>query len=248
MATADSYSTEQFEENYPPGIKNHYWIKARNNIIYRHLKKRLGRSDVVLDIGCGTGVVLEFLNDKGIKCIGVERGIPKIENRWADKIYFGNSLENLNESYKTKITIGLILDVLEHIQQPEILINSITKNLRKISYLLVTVPARQELWSNYDDHFGHYKRYTTKELTELFRKNGYEVVEVKYFFHLLYFPLLILSKIGHMRKVKQKSQNNKLLHSIVASFFYLEEILIWKKLFGTSIILCAKPKNVMTTY
>ena len=39
MATEDSYSTEQFEEKYPLGIKNHYWIKARNNTIYRHLKK-----------------------------------------------------------------------------------------------------------------------------------------------------------------------------------------------------------------
>lgn len=212
------------------------------------LEKKLSQNDLVLDIGCGTGVVLQFLNDRGINCLGVEQGIPKITNKWADKIYLGKSLIDLKENLKPKITVGLILDVLEHIQKPEELINSIKTNLKKIRFLLVTVPARQELWSNYDDHFGHYKRYTLKELTELFKSNGYEIISVKYFFHLLYFPLLFLSKIGYTRKIKQKTQQHKLLNSIVAAFLSIEEILFWKKLLGTSIILLAKPKNVKTLY
>ena len=79
--TMSEYTIEQYAENYPPGIEHYFWNIARNAIIARALKR--GRMDAwpLLDIGCGRGIVVEYLRSRGINCIGCPRPQPSARSR-----------------------------------------------------------------------------------------------------------------------------------------------------------------------
>ena len=98
------------------------------------------------------------------------------------------------------------------------------------------MPARSELWSNYDEHYGHFRRFDRPGLRALFRSSGFGVLESGYFFHSLYPAALLLKTIHGERAVAIRAPDpNKVgLHHLVASLFQIEYRLLPRSLPGTS--------------
>ena len=234
--TSSAYSEEQFSDNYPIGMEKHYWIVARNKILQRHIQRFFSPSDVILDIGCGTGVVVDYLTRHSIPCYGVELGKPTVIGAAKDRIYGGCSVRDLPEEFRRSITSVLLLDVLEHLQSPHDLFNEIRTFIPNVKRAIVTVPARQELWSNYDEHFGHYLRYSKSQLKELIESIGGSVAKIKYFFHCLYLPMLLLSMFGFKRTTSNKAPRRLFLQTALAFLFNLREQIISERIVGASLI------------
>ena len=72
----------------------------------------------------------------------------------------------------------LIMDVLEHIEQPRTMLESVVARATKGAYFLVTVPADPELWSPHDEAVGHFRRYTRETFEELVRGLPLETVMI----------------------------------------------------------------------
>src|SRR5689334_7499866 len=66
------YSESQHLANYSPGVENIYWHLARNRIVEAQIRASGGGR--VLDIGCGRGILVDYLVTHGIDCFGVELG------------------------------------------------------------------------------------------------------------------------------------------------------------------------------
>ena len=60
---------------------------------------------------------------------------------------------------KGKYDVILYLHVLEHIKNDKLEIINAKKKLKKKGYLIVMVPAHQNIYSNLDRAVGHYRRY-----------------------------------------------------------------------------------------
>ena len=58
--------------NYPDGIENHYWITAKNHIIYDAIIKNGLTNLKLLEVGCGRGGVITFLAGKKLNVFGLE--------------------------------------------------------------------------------------------------------------------------------------------------------------------------------
>lgn len=232
---SSEYSPEQFSENYPDGMEDNYWIYARSKFVEHKLRKRLTPNDCILEIGCGTGIVLQHLLKAGLDCRGVELGRPKIPVEVQDRVITGVGFQDLDANYRSSITAVLLLDVLEHLANPEAFLQETADALPNSKVLMVTVPARAELWSNYDVHFGHYRRYSASALKSLMEGSGFVVDEIGYFFHTLYPLIFTFSRFGLERRVKNSAPRPVWLHRLAAYWYFFESLALPRQLWGSSL-------------
>lgn len=242
--TKTEFDLSQFYSIYPDGIQNHYWNKARNLILYNTIKKFNLQGNKILEIGCGRGVVTSFLRKKQINCYGVELGIVKpIDNTITDYVFYSQDAFTLDYELRNSFTCILLLDVLEHIEFPEQFLANIYTNFPKLTHLVITLPARQELFSNYDVFNGHFRRYSKRTALKTCQSVDGKVLKCDYFFRILYLPALILRLFGVKRSTIIKAPLDKLsilLHGLIARLFFLESILFRFINTGTSVQMVVK--------
>lgn len=122
-------------------FENEYWTKMDQGICFRH-KAALELVDkgLVLDLGCGDGLFLKMLNDKGIKGTGVEVSkiaIEKARTKELDVKNFDFTSKKLpfpDNSFETVV----LLDVLEHLYQPKKILKEVYRVSRR--NLVMSVP------------------------------------------------------------------------------------------------------------
>ena len=86
--------------------------------------------------------------------------------------------------------------VVEHIEQRQEFLRRIVQELPNCRHVLVTVPARRELWSDYDRHWGHHLRYDRRTLASELDAAGLRALKTSYFFHWLYLASLAFKFLG----------------------------------------------------
>ncbi len=232
------FNAEQFLSIYPLGIEKHYWTRARNFIIEKELKKSHLRNKKLLEIGCGRGIVVNFLRERGIDCYGVDLAPVDEIFRISQYIFPDRDFEDLSVDFRNSIEVILLLDVIEHIPDEIVFLKRIKVNFPNAKYLLITVPARMELWSNYDEYNGHYRRYNIENIEPVMKNGNWEMLRLQYIFHSLYLPALLLIQTVKDRRTQITPPQGIFIffHFMFSWFFLFEYILVFKKLVGTSII------------
>ncbi len=98
---------------------------------------------------------------------------------------------HLDAEFRRSVDALLLLDVLEHIEDDVGFLRAIGDGFPNSRALIVTVPARAELWSNYDTHYGHFRRYDRPTLATTLEAGGFTLRHQRYFFQELYLPMLL---------------------------------------------------------
>jgi len=80
----------------------------------------------------------------------------------------------------------LMLDVVEHMPDPDAALAHAYSLLEPGGTLLVTVPAFMLLWTRHDVLNAHYTRYTRATFARIARRAGFVVASRRYFYHWLY--------------------------------------------------------------
>ena len=81
--------------------------------------------------------------------------------------------------------VGLF-DVVEHVVDDVAMLRAAGRALKADGHMLITVPADMRLWSPYDEVFGHKRRYTRCELTDVIERAGLTVERMSYYSTLLW--------------------------------------------------------------
>jgi hypothetical protein len=102
--------------------------------------------------------------------------------------------------------------------------------------LVVTVPARAELWSNYDEHYGHYRRYSLSSLHSELAAAGIQIVMNSYMFRLLYVPTRLLLLLQGGRQTRVQPPRRPLIHRLGAALLYADFTCLPAAWYGTSVI------------
>lgn len=228
----------QYKNIYDESMQFHYWNLYRNN----YLLKIIREFDLnnFLDIGCGRGLVTGFIQRNGVEIQGVELGnTTKLDSVSANILYNTNALD-LDNSLKID-TISLF-DVIEHIEKPIDFLSQLILHFKNVKNILITVPARQELWSNFDEFNGHFKRYNINDLDNDLQKLNCRMVYKSYFFQLLYYMILVNNKIFQKKRVidysrkKPMGQIEKFVHRTFSSFMKIERLFFPNSSRGSSIV------------
>lgn len=138
-------------------------------------------SPSLLDIGCGSGKFVNFLNKNGISASGIEPS-KSIYSRYLSKnANFDCSQVNEYLIYNPTKNFDIItvIDVLEHIEEPLLFLNSIANLMHKDSVLFISTPdvnsLHQKLTGKYWHYFNsyHFSLFSEKTLRLAAKKQVY---------------------------------------------------------------------------
>lgn len=227
------FTRQQRDEAYPHGIGAHAWFQGRNRILYGKLPER-ARRGVMLDIGCGPGITVAHLRSKHVACHGCDLATYEPEDQQhATYLHYETDALDLPADFRSTVGTLLMLDVLEHLENPKALLGDCLEAFPMLEYLLITLPARMELWSDYDERYGHVARFDHPSLLELCEITGLEIISSGYFFHSLY---AVLRAMGRGKAGQEMHPPGwPLLHSVVGGLLSLEEKLLPSTLPGSSL-------------
>ena len=232
------FPNELYDSHYPDGIEFHYWNIARFKIINQSIIDNIDIPIKGISIGCGKGVDIKSLRDYGIDIVGIEpsdiKPIKSIREYVTTNISPFSDNKKLNGHFNTVF----LLEVLEHLKEPGTYLNDILKTYTNAQYIIITVPARSEIFSNYDIEVGHVKRYKLKDIDLLAKTVGMEVVFKKYIFNILYLFTLIWLFFIKKRPtiVKAPKVHMRKFHYFLGSIIALENIFFPSFIYGSSII------------
>jgi len=237
------FDDEHFRQAYPDGYADHYWHVARDRIVIDAVRSVVPAGATCLEIGCGRGHFVAALKDSGYDARGVELGRPRLLPEAASLVETGQSFADLSVESRRKTKCVLLLDVIEHLSDPSRFLRDVRASFPNLAAAVLTVPARREIWSNYDDHYGHFRRYTIDTLRGEAQAAGLHLVGAHYAFRALYLAALGLRWLGIERGVVQQAPGNRALHRLIGEAFVLETRLLPKRVPGSSLIGIAVPQS-----
>jgi SAM-dependent methyltransferase len=183
----------------------HWWCVGRRRIVARVLEElRLPAEARLMEAGCGSGGNLPMLARFG-KVWGFEldpEACHTAERRRIGTVCAG-ALPSAYPFRDTQFDVILLLDVLEHLREPEASLRALGPSLAPGGHLVVTVPAYQWLWSRHDELNQHVRRFTRSTLESQLAAGGFRLSHGSYFNTTL-FPIAAMvrmaSRIGHQRQ------------------------------------------------
>lgn len=172
-----------YGRRYRELYEKHWWWRAREKAILRVLRRHSGpRAGLrILDVGCGDGLFFSRLAEFG-EVDGVEANAQLVnpQGPYRDRIHIAPFDPGFRPA--DPYSLVLMLDVLEHIENPGQALRHAHSLLRPGGALLLTVPAFQLLWTNHDTINHHLVRYRRGTLRPLLRRAGFEILEEHYWY------------------------------------------------------------------
>lgn len=190
----------------------------------------IGNSEVVLDVGFwGQGVNIDHANwvhklllnrAKEVYGLDVYFDLSKLPN---PEKYKKGSAENFD--FDVKFDVIFAGDIIEHLSNPGLFLNSCTKNLKSGGRLIITTPncfnlfhlaekiSKTEPTVNPD----HICYFNVKTLRQLLAKNGWRMKEFNYLYSL---------DVDYSESYKKKFLN--VLYSVISKFTpkFLETLVV----------------------
>ncbi|WP_312707838.1 class I SAM-dependent methyltransferase [Stenotrophomonas sp.] len=195
--STSGFRPEAFAELAALEVGN-FWFQARNQLIVWALKRHFPELRSFLEIGCGTGFVLEGIAQAfpQAKMAGSEilsAGLPFAAQRMASAELFQMDARRI--PYDSEFDVIGAFDVLEHIEEDESVLAEIHRALVAGGAAIFTVPQHRWLWSSIDEHACHVRRYRTGELREKLDRSGFHV-ELETSFVSLLLPMMLASRLS----------------------------------------------------
>ena len=191
-----AYDPHHFQA-LPRVEERHFWFVARRELILEALRR--GVPDLskraLLDVGCGSGGLLAFLERSGVPLLAACDAYPEALRLVQQRVSVPLALVDegvLPPLAPGQSLIGLF-DVLEHTDDDLGVLGRLHGSLAPGGVLILTVPAHPFLFGDRDRQACHRRRYTRSQLRQKLQAAGFEPRIVTHFMALLV-PLLALKE------------------------------------------------------
>jgi 2-polyprenyl-3-methyl-5-hydroxy-6-metoxy-1,4-benzoquinol methylase len=195
MDTAEYHKMHRLERHY-------WWFQGRREVILTLLRDALqrvpstnGKSLRILDVGCGTGLLLDDLRQMGT-AVGLD--FSPVALKYCKDRHLGDlgraNVENLPVR-DAAVEVVTALDLIEHVRDDHQLAREIARVLHPGGIAVMSVPAHKVLWSTHDVALHHFRRYEKAEFRSLIETAGLEPVKFTYAVSTAYFPAMLYRRV-----------------------------------------------------
>lgn len=196
LGVTESYDPAWYDELAALEAGN-FWFVARNRLIRWLAQRYISRTGKYLEVGCGTGFVLQMLHSTfprwKISATEVHlEGIEFARKRVPEGVTFFQ-MDACAIPFSSEFDVIGAFDVIEHIRDDTTAIGQIHSALKPGGIFFLSVPQHMFLWSKYDQVGGHFRRYSVSELEDKLKIHGFTVIASTSFNSFL-LPLMMLSR------------------------------------------------------
>jgi SAM-dependent methyltransferase len=178
---------------------DHWWYRGRRLVVAAALDRvDLGPAPRILDVGCGSGRMLDELSNRGaVAGLDVR---PDAVLAARARGHADTRLAPAEETGHADGAFDLVtaFDVIEHTPDDRRTLRELRRITRPHGRLLATVPAHPHLWSQHDVVNMHYRRYTARSFVAAARDAGWLVDRTTYFFSHLLAPAALVRWTEHL--------------------------------------------------
>lgn len=174
-------------QHYAALEPRHWWFQGRRRVMASVLEQLLvPRQEPpprILDIGCGTGEMLDMLRSFGTAS-GMDAAPEAVAHCLAR---FGSDVKVMLGAVPAdlpspgQVDVVTAFDVIEHLDDDGATLHAIHQVLPLGGALVVTVPAFAFLWGPHDVVNHHRRRYTRSALRLRLTSAGFDVERISYF-------------------------------------------------------------------
>ena len=194
IAEPDGYDAAIFDELAAIEDQS-FWFRARNRLIVQLASEISRPGDRLLEVGCGTGYVLNALvRECGLVATGSElfkEGLAYAKTRVPTADFI--ELDARRMPFEDAFDLVGAFDVLEHIDDDVGVLRGLYRAVRRDGHLLLTVPQHPSLWSASDTYAHHVRRYRRRELLERVTAAGFDIIRTTSFVTSL-LPVMAISR------------------------------------------------------
>lgn len=178
----------------------------------------------ILDVGCGTGIMLEHLDGLGSPT-GLDfspTALAFCRQRGAERLVQGRGeqLPFADDSFSAVTAFG----VIEHIEADRAAVDEWARVLRPGGSLVLLTSAYQWMWSGHDVSNHHTRRYLTRDIERLLVDAGLQPTKVSYVNSFLFPPILVVRLIERLRRGSRPPVPHKDTGEVPA---FVNRFLIW---------------------
>ncbi len=180
----------------------HWWFLGRRSIMGELVRRALPRAGpgTVVDFGCGTGANIASLASE-YPCVGIdpsEEAIRSAQARFPGVRFVCLPGMEGADGILAQARLVLLMDVLEHTADDFDFFSRLLAPVPPGAHLLITVPAKEALWSEHDVSFGHYRRYEMDRLVRVWSGLPVEACLVSYYIARLYPAILVIRAFNRL--------------------------------------------------
>jgi len=212
----------------------HFWLYKK------YLKKYLNpkQTDLILDIGCGMGHSLDYLNKFSNNLIGIDTDLTSLTyaKKTTQAKYLLSKAEKMPFKDNTFDKI-IIFNVLEHIKYDQEAIREMKRVTKDKAEILIWVPSLEGIRTNsklknlmheegsgYEKHFRD--GYYMKDLKKLLLNNNIEILKSRYTMFLFTELFTELTKVIYARKQKNYQRQTDIFKVTKSKIFFLYKLIM----------------------
>jgi SAM-dependent methyltransferase len=178
-------------------LPDYWWYSSRAELLETVLSEHVGEPRRLLDVGSADGPSVSWLRGHG-KQVALDvdpRGLgPGGVCGSALELPFGDEVFDVVAAF----------DVIEHCDPEAQALGEVFRVLTPGGRFLMSVPAYQWAWTQFDDHNHHFRRYTRKRAVRALKQAGFAVDRATYMFGGT-FPLFAAQRLVTRLKERGKS-------------------------------------------
>ncbi len=181
----------------------HWWYAVLRSLVQHALAGRLPPRGLLLDAGCGTGGMLEFLQGQicDLNAAGVdaaEEAVRHCQQRGLSSVQLG-SVEALPYA-EAAFDAVICLDVLYHAGVcEELALAEMSRVLRPNGLLVLNLPAFDSLRGSHDVAVSGARRYGELQVRTLLEHSNFAVEMIQYWNAWLFLPLLVWRQLSRIK-------------------------------------------------
>ena len=150
--SSEGFDPTSFSRLFQLESKN-FWFRARNRLIIQTLRHFFPEIKTFLEIGCGTGYVLDGIQQAYPESTvaGSEiaiQGLHYAQQRIPAGMFFQMDARQI--PFDQEFDVIGAFDVLEHIQEDKAVLQQIHQAVKRNGGIILTVPQHQFLWGPND--------------------------------------------------------------------------------------------------